>query len=86
MLEEDCQALLDSIGVLVELLELVEEVVAVRDLEDLRTCDDALHRHLEDEVKIVKLLHLIRQLLINLRSAKYSVQVQPVSLEDGEVD
>lgn len=76
----------DSVGILVELLELVEEVVPMADLEDLWRCSDSLHRVLEDDVKVCKLLDFVRKLLVDFRPAEDAIQVQPIALEDGEVD
>ena len=66
MLEEDCEALLNPIGVLIQLLELAEEVFAVRDPEDLGLLVDARHIRLENDVECGEHLDLIGELLVDL--------------------
>lgn len=70
MFEEDTQALLDVVRVLVELFKLVQEVLTMRNAIHLGTLDDALHRELEDEVQVVELFDLIGQLLVDVRPVK----------------
>ena len=56
----------DPIGVLIQLLELAEEVFAVRDPEDLWLLVDARHIRLENDVERSEHLDLIGELLVDL--------------------